>query len=139
MRARLNLAASKGCDGVEPDNVDGYQNNNGLGLTASDQLQYNRWLAAEAHKRNLSVGLKNDLDQVRQLVHNFDWALNEQCFEYAECDRLLPFVNAGKAVFGVEYNGNPASFCPTLNAMGFSWLKKGEDLYARPRIDCQNF
>jgi len=33
---------------------------------------------------------------------HFDWALNEQCFEFDECDLLDPFVAAGKAVFGVE-------------------------------------
>ena len=35
MRGRLQLARDKGCDGVEPDNVDGFDNNNGLGLTAA--------------------------------------------------------------------------------------------------------
>ena len=45
MSARMQMAKDKGCDGVEPDNVDGYSNNNGLGLTASDQLAYNKWLA----------------------------------------------------------------------------------------------
>ena len=32
MLSRLDLAAAKGCDGVDPDNVDGYDNDNGLGL-----------------------------------------------------------------------------------------------------------
>lgn len=45
MGNRLDKAVSRGCDGVEPDNVDGYSNHNGLGLTASDQLAYNKWLA----------------------------------------------------------------------------------------------
>jgi len=31
----LDLAAQRGCDGVEPDNVDGYSNDNGFGLTAA--------------------------------------------------------------------------------------------------------
>lgn len=30
---RLDLAVDKGCDGADPDNVDGYSNDNGLGLT----------------------------------------------------------------------------------------------------------
>lgn len=46
MRRRLDKAVSRGCDGVEPDNVDGYTNHNGLGLTAADQLTYNKWLAS---------------------------------------------------------------------------------------------
>jgi hypothetical protein len=38
-----------------------------------------------AHARGLSVGLKNDLEQVKALVADFDWALNERCFRYNEC------------------------------------------------------
>jgi hypothetical protein len=128
MQARLDLAVQKACDGVEPDNVDGYSNNSGFPLTASDQLAYNIWLADEAHKRGLSIGLKNDLDQVPDLLPYFDWALNEQCFEYDECDTLLPFIQAGKAVFGVEYEGELADFCPQANANQFSWLRKDWDL-----------
>ena len=128
MQARLDLAAQKGCDGVEPDNVDGYSNDTGFPLTGNDQLSYNIWLAIEAHNRGLSIGLKNDLDQIPQLLPHFDWALNEQCFQYEECDLLMPFVQAGKAVFGVEYEGQLADFCPQANANQFSWLLKDWDL-----------
>ncbi len=64
MRARLDLCQAKGFDAVEPDNIDGYQVDGGTGfpLTAGDQLRYNRWIAAEAHCRDLSIGLKNDSD-----------------------------------------------------------------------------
>jgi len=124
MQARLDLAVQKACDGVEPDNVDGYTNNSGFPLTANDQLAYNTWLAAEAHSRGLSIGLKNDLDQIPNLLPHFDWALNEQCFQYDECDLLLPFVQAGKAVFGVEYEGELADFCPQATDYQFSWLLK---------------
>jgi hypothetical protein len=130
MTARLELAVLKGCDGVEPDNVEAYTNNSSFPLTYQDQIAYNRWLATEAHKRGLSVGLKNDLEQIPDLVGNFDWALNEQCFQYNECELLQPFVQAGKAVFGVEYEGNLATFCPKAAAMGYSWLKKNLSLDA---------
>jgi hypothetical protein len=103
MLARLDLAASRGFDGVEPDNVDGYANDNGHALTAADQLAFNRFIANEAHLRGLSVGLKNDLDQIVDLVAYFDFAVNEQCFEFAECDLLRPFIDAGKPVFSAEY------------------------------------
>ncbi len=138
MKARLNMAVKKGCDGVEPDNVDGYTNNTGFPLTYHDQLKFNKWLASEAHKRGLSIGLKNALELVKDLLDDYDWALNEQCFEYNECELLLPFVQAGKAVFGVEYNKKPEFFCPKANAMKFSWLKKKIDLDTW-RIDCRDF
>jgi len=138
MQSRLDLAVQKGCDGVEPDNVDGYGNNTGFSLSPEHQIAYNTWLANEAHARHLSVGLKNDLEQVPELVSYFDWALNEECFRYNECTALLPFVQAGKAVFGVEYIGDPGDFCPKANAMGFDWLQKHLDLDAW-RIDCHDF
>lgn len=103
MLTRLDLARDKGCDGVEPDNVDGYSNATGFALTADDQLAYNRFLAAAAHDRGLGIGLKNDLGQVDLLVDDFDFAVNEQCFEFAECDLLAPFVAQGKPVLHAEY------------------------------------
>lgn len=99
MRARLDLAKNKGCDGVEPDNVDAYtQPDPGFPLTYDDQKAYNIFLAQEAHARDLSIGLKNDLDQVLDLLPYFDWALNEQCWYYQECHLLQPFIQ-GKKVF----------------------------------------
>jgi len=136
MGARLDLAAEKGCDGVEPDNVDGYLNDNGFSLTYKDQLAYNKWIAEEAHKRGLAVGLKNDLGQIHELVDHFDFALNEQCFEYDECESLIPFIERGKAVFGVEYELQPEEFCSEANALDFDWLKMEYDLDGR-RIACR--
>ena len=103
MAARLDLAQTRGCDGVEPDNVDGYANRNGLGLTPDDQLDYNRFIAGESRKRGLAVGLKNDLGQVKTLEPDYDFAVNEQCHQYRECDKLQPFTAAGKPVFNAEY------------------------------------
>ncbi len=103
MRDRLNVAVQKNCDGVEPDNVDGYINDTGFPLSATDQLAFNRVLANEAHARDLSVALKNDLDQVRELVDYVDFSVNEQCHEFDECDMLRPFILAGKPIFNAEY------------------------------------
>jgi hypothetical protein len=130
MAARLDQCRDKGFDGVEPDNVDGYANRSGFPLRAADQIRYNRWLADAAHARGLSVGLKNDLDQIPQLVDVFDWALAEQCFEYDECERLQPFVAAGKAVFVVEYKIAAAVFCPLATQMGFNAMRKNLSLNA---------
>lgn len=136
LEARLELARQKGCDGVEPDNVDGYANETGFPLGAHDQVAFNTWLAQEAHARGLSIGLKNDLDQIEALLPHFDWALNEQCFEYNECERLLPFIQSGKAVFGVEYNLEVDDFCPLANNMNLDWLKKSLELDAY-RVACR--
>jgi hypothetical protein len=55
-----------------------------------------------------------------------------------ECALLEPFVAQGKAVFGVEYTGDPAVYCPALNALCYPWLEKDIDLDAS-RVDCQTF
>jgi hypothetical protein len=130
MAARLDLAVQKDCDGVEPDNVDGYLNDSGFSLAYADQIAYNTWLAEEAHARSLSIGLKNDLGQIVDLLPAFDWALNEECFSYDECEALIPFIDAEKAVFGVEYDLEPAQFCAQANAMNFDFLKKNWELDA---------
>jgi hypothetical protein len=137
MKRRLDLAVQKGCDGVEPDNVDGYTNGPGFSLSDSTQLDYNRFLANEAHARGLSIGLKNDLDQVPSLVGSFDWALNEECYRYQECGLLAPFINAGKAVFHVEYGGSSlaSTVCAATKPRGFSTLIKKLDLDAW-RVAC---
>jgi hypothetical protein len=138
MTARLDTAVAKHCDGVEPDNVDGYTNDPGFPLTADDQLAYNRFLASEAHARGLSIGLKNDLDQVAALVDDFDWALNEECFSWDECDMLAPFIEADKAVFHVEYGGAGLvdTICPQANTLDFDTLIKNWDLDTW-RISCR--
>jgi hypothetical protein len=68
--------------------------------------------------------LKNDTDQTAQLEPYFDWALNEQCNQYDECNTEDVFVHANKAVFNAEYRGG-TGFCPAdaaqhINGAGFS-------------------
>lgn len=104
MRTRLDLAQRKGCDAVDADNVDGFLQNSGFALRAGDQLDYNRFLAREAHQRGLAIALKNNLTQIPDLVADFDLAVNEQCHAYQECDRLAPFAQAGKPVLNIEYD-----------------------------------
>jgi len=137
IRKRLDLAVSRGCDGVEPDNVDAYSNDSGFSLTAADQLAFNTFIAGEAHARSLSVGLKNDIDQIPDLVAKFDWALNEECMEFDECDAVVPFVSANKAVFHVEYGDQATAdqVCPKSRALGFDTLIKHRELDAF-RIVC---
>ena len=142
MQARLDLARDKGCDGVEPDNVENYTNRTGFRIRADHQLAYNLWLAEESHARGLSIGLKNDSEQVPELVEYFDWALVEECFQYDFCDDYIPFIDAGKAVFGVEYSDSGLErddYCPIANAYGFSWLTKELDLGDSPPNACTDY
>lgn len=122
---RLDLAVRLGCDGVEPDENNSWGNHSGFPITKSDELAWYLKVAREAHRRGLSVGMKNGVEIINsQTVNAFDWALNEECFQYHECGRYAPFLKAGKAVFQVEYVGSPSSFCPRSRQLGFSSMKK---------------
>ncbi|GAA2281869.1 endo alpha-1,4 polygalactosaminidase [Nonomuraea roseoviolacea subsp. roseoviolacea] len=136
MKARLDMCRAAGFDAVEPDNVDGFSNDTGFPIRASDQLAYNTWLANEAHRRGLSVALKNDVEQIPRLLPYFDFALNEECWSNDECTTAQndgeygydQFVQAGKAVFQVEYALPVSRFCPRSNAQNFNSLRKRLEL-----------
>jgi hypothetical protein len=135
MRARIALAHQKGCDGIDADDVDAYDNDSGFPLTANDQRTFIAAIAAEAHAQGLAAGLKNAIDLVPGLVDQVDFAVNEECFSYDECDALKPFTAAGKPVFEVEYtNGSLESkgsqICSKANALGFETLIKKLELDA---------
>jgi hypothetical protein len=136
LRKRFDICRRKGFDAVEPDNVAGYENESGFPLTADDQLRFNRWVAREVHRRGMSVALKNDPQQVQQLVGSFDFAVVESCFAYDECGMFSPFVAAGKAVFVAEYEKPLAEICAQADRLAFSAIVKGEDLFARPWRPC---
>ena len=117
MEARVQKCRQAGFDGVEWDNVDGYSNRTGFPLTANDQLVYDASLANLAHSYGLTVALKNDVEQLPDLAPYVDYAVNEQCQQYNECGGYTTyFINAGKAVFQVEYKLSQAKFCAKANA-----------------------
>src|SRR5882724_369313 len=84
MLERLHQAAAKGCDAVDPDNIDGYSegNNNGIGETFDDAFDMMKFLATEAHHRGLAIGLKNSnqLAKNSTIVNLLDFAVVEECF-----------------------------------------------------------
>ncbi len=118
MLGRLRLAKEKGCDGVDPDNVNGYENDTGFNITYEDQLDYNLFLSREAHRLGLLIGLKNDGNQVRELVDSFDFSVQEECHQYNECHLYYPFVERGKPVFNIEYE-RIDNLCSQAESEGF--------------------
>jgi hypothetical protein len=131
MLARLDLCASKGFDGFEPDNMEIYTNNTGFPLTYEDQLKYALWLAEEAHKRGLAIGQKNASDQVVDLVDVYDFAITEDYFFYNEAESMIPYIKKGKPVFAAEYTDLPgdfAEFCKKSRELHFSTILKNRGL-----------
>lgn len=120
MAKRLDLAKSKGCQGVEPDNVDGYGNDTGFALTPQNQINYNGALADQAKQRGLLIALKNATDIVKNLVDKFDFAIVESCFRWNECPAYSPFIEKGKAVLNAEYSTYSETTCRTAKELKFS-------------------
>lgn len=129
IKKRIEYAAKKGCDAIDPDNVDGFvsrhrmkqqgereessadcaqQNENGLDLTSDDAVSFVKFLADTAASFNMSTGLKNAGDIIHDVISDVHFSVNEQCVEYGECETFAEFVENDKPVFHIEYpKGTP--------------------------------
>lgn len=141
---RMDIAVALGCNGVELDNVDAFVNDTGFDITQQDALEYTRVLANEAHKRGLAVALKNNVELVEDVVDYFDLLINEECFQWNECDGYLPIIEAGKPVFNAEYTQvhieDPVAreqLCIESRALGFQTLFLPLALDGSFRYSCQ--
>ena len=133
MLARLDLCKTKGFDALEPDNMEIHTNDTGFPLTYDHQLRYALWLAEEAHKRGLAIGVKNAPDQVKDLVAQFDFAITEDAFYHNWIKRMRPFIDTGKPVFGAEYTDMRVDFeaaCKWGRKNRFSFILKHRQLDA---------
>ncbi|GIL92364.1 hypothetical protein Vretifemale_19886 [Volvox reticuliferus] len=172
MITRMRSAVAAGCDGIEMDNVDTYDNvpvtAGTRGVTQAQQLSYNAALLDAAHGLRLSAGLKNALDLLgknfadgRAVATEYDWFLNERCWEFDECSMYGTNIKWDAAVFGVEYcdarqafgagarNLRPECVCPLTygptpggGAAGsrptLNWLIKNVALNA-VGLDCREY
>jgi hypothetical protein len=144
LSARLDKAKSLGADAIEFDNMDAYQNKTGLTISAATQEQFDATIANLAHRKGFTVGLKNDLGQAGDLQPYFDFAINEQCWQYNECNFPAPGLQAwpgtyGKAVFNVEYKLATSKFCPQANSPSYNFnsILKNINLYDVPYTPCR--
>jgi len=111
---RIDRAKSVGCDAIEPDNTDCFDNQDcwstmkNPSVTAGSQVKlaqiaYNTWLANYTHSKGMLIALKNTLGLANALVAYFDLAINEQCHLYNECNSYQPFISVGKPILNIEY------------------------------------
>lgn len=141
MTDRIDLGISKGCDAFDPDNMDAYGNGGGgFSLSSADALEYFTFLADYAHIRGAQIGLKNALEIIPEALDTMDFAVNEQCWKYRECDLLFPVVDQGKPVFHIEYGGQKKAdrHCSRFNDYGFSSVIKKKKLHAW-EISCLDY
>ncbi|PNS19880.1 hypothetical protein CAC42_7847 [Sphaceloma murrayae] len=136
MTARIALAASKGCDAIDPDNVDGYSNANGINLQKADAIKYVQWMSKQATSRGMSIGLKNAGEMVKQVLPSVQFSVNEQCHQYEECALYQPFIKANKPVFNIEY---PDSDSDSDSVEGTSRISEENDLCNSPATKSAGF
>jgi hypothetical protein len=131
--ARIEACKAKHFDGIDPDNVNGFETDTGFPLTADDQLRFNTWLANEAHSRGLSIGMKNDDQQARALAPYFDWVIVEQCIQQRNCRAYAPYTRAGKPIFSIEYTKPTRRACAEAKRRKISLVFKKSSLGAYRR------
>lgn len=120
-KARLDVAANIGCDAVDPDNVDAWQQDGedptGFKLKPSDYTKYLKNLAEYAHSiktkdgNRLLVGQKNAPEIAEDLVSTLDFAVLESCRGTTDpdeenwpfCEDFQTYIDAGKPVLQIEY------------------------------------
>jgi hypothetical protein len=131
MEARLDLCADKGFLAVEPDNIDGYDNETGFDITRDDQVAYLHWLIGQAHKRGLAIGQKNAPDLISDLVNEMDFALLESAWRDNFLADFTPYHQQNKPVFAVEYRedgADLAAVCADIKQYGFIGMVANYDL-----------
>ncbi|KAK1753916.1 glycoside hydrolase superfamily [Echria macrotheca] len=137
MAARIEIASQMGCDAIDPDNVDGYQNDNGLDLTSDDSVEFMNFLVDTASQYKIAVGLKNAGDIIPDLLPRVQFAVNEQCAQFDNCGTTRPFIKTKKPVFHIEYpRGAPSNVteaeskdaCTSAGATDFSTAIKAKNL-----------
>lgn len=118
-------------------------NENGGGfntpLTEQDSVDLVKWMAEQAASHGMAIGLKNALSIIEDVVDDVQFAVNEECSDWEECEDMQPFINSGKPVFHIEYpdgagsdegldSNDRAQYCEATGTNSFSTVLKTYDL-----------
>jgi hypothetical protein len=137
MAARLDVAAAKGCNGVDLSSVSPQGADTGFPLTRADAADYARYLAGAAHARGLGAGLGGGSDIAAEVEPSLDWAFAETCLTDGTCAPFAAFTAARKTVFAVVYGtaADVPTACPPAREAGLNTLIKNRSLDAF-RVPC---
>jgi hypothetical protein len=98
MIARLDVAVSKGCDGIDLDNID-----------ETGHETYISTIFQEARARGLLVSQKNAIEKIELFWDLVDMYQNEECQQFDECEA---YEGLGRPVHNIEYT--PCQTLPYL-------------------------
>ncbi|HEX2876497.1 MAG TPA: endo alpha-1,4 polygalactosaminidase [Polyangiaceae bacterium] len=124
MARRVTALSELGCDGIPPSSLAVHNADTGFELSATDALDYARWLAERVHAAGMSAGLSGPSELTSELWPSFDFGLGIGCLDRTGCREYEPFGQAKKPVLHIEL-GDQASapeICNAAKALGFSPL-----------------
>ena len=79
----------------------------------------------------------------KKLHEYFDFAINEQFYQYNECTNYSAFISSNKAVFIIECTSNETNFinitCPNAINSNFDAYNMNLNLDGKKRIACRLF
>lgn len=119
---RITQLRQLGCNAIEADNIDVYNNDSGFNVTKKDAIKYIKWLSTYTHNQGMLFALKNGSDIVRDSEPYVDLAIVEECQKYNECNAYIPLIKKGKKVLAVEYdvpNAKVLSVCREFKKLDF--------------------
>ncbi len=134
LNSRVRMIINKGFDGLEPDNLDAFDNETGFDIKIADTKKYVDYLIALAHDNGLSIGQKNVSNLTAEYAAKFDWALTEDAFEQGWQNDMTPYIELNKPVFATEYTDVTTQkkfqddYCPKAAKLGFTAILKKRDL-----------
>ncbi|MET4138235.1 endo alpha-1,4 polygalactosaminidase [Pedobacter sp. UYP1] len=134
LNSRINMILKKGFDGIEPDNMDSYDNDPGFNIQLADTRKYADYLISLAHSNGLSIGQKNVKELTADYASKFDWALTEDAFAQGWQNQLSGYIKLNKPVFAVEYTDKmsqsnfQATVCPSAKQLKYTAILKKRDL-----------
>ncbi len=105
IKARIAVAAARGFDGIEGDVVDLHLVNTGCAtrITEAQMTTFLRDLVDYTHSLGLAYFAKNAAETSAVWATFTDGVVVEEAYAYGEAAAYMPYVQAGKPVFAVEY------------------------------------
>lgn len=138
MQARFQACKDAGADAIDPDNQD-QQWAGAFPVSKADTVAYMRALADVAHGMGLQIGQKNNPDTVDDLAGTLDFIVTEGCFSDGWCADVLPYAQAGKPVYAIEYTDTAVDFaaaCDWGRDRGIDFILKDRDLNGKTWANC---
>lgn len=128
---RVKLAKEIGCDGILAYRNDGSLfgstatfKNGFTDISPADETAWIVKVAKQGHDLMISVGGRDTHTSggLTEIVDDYDWIVAEQCAEDNNCDLARPFLEAHRAVFGLDYNLTRAGTAQSITTVCLDWV-----------------